>query len=195
MAMESPDWPLDDLREILDTYHLRILRRERVRSGPVSWWSQSMRARDGRLVYDPDATWTETHYTLRRDLTCDACGHAFGYSFDVVQISRVHKAGRGTDGSLKRELGKQLRRRIRCPRCRHVLIEPRRQLLRADRAQMGLTCGMIAVGLLALAALALIGGWLGGILGFFIGLVLAAVAVLFFWFHAFLYVLGKGPAI
>ena len=193
--IESPDWPLDELREVLRAYHLRPIRRERMRSGPVHWWSQSLRARDGRLVYDPDAVWTETHYTLRRDVTCEACGHEFGYQFDVVQISRVHKAGRGTDGALRRELGKQLRRRIRCPKCRHVQIEPRRQLRIADFSQVGWTCGMIVAGLLAFAVLGLLGGWVGGILGFFVGLALAVVMVLFFWFHAFLYILGRGPVV
>jgi len=76
-----------------------------------------------------------------------------------------------------------------------VQVEPRRQLRRADRAQVGLTCGMIVVGLLAFAALGLLGGWLGGIVGFFLGLALALVGVLFFWFHAFLYILGKGPVV
>jgi hypothetical protein len=194
-VVDSPDWPLDDLREILQSYHLRAIRRERLRSGPVSWWSRSVRAADGHLVYDPEATWTETHYSLRRDLTCEVCEHRFGYQFDVTQISRVHKAGWGTDGMLKRELGKQLRRRIRCPNCRHVQTEPRRHLLRADIAQLGLTCGMIAAGLLAFVTVGLLGGWMGGILGFFVGLVLAVVIVLFFWFHMFFYILGKGPSV
>jgi hypothetical protein len=150
---------------------------------------------EGRRLYDPDATWTETHYTLRRDVDCEACGHHFGYNFEVDQISQVHKAGHGTDGALRRALGKQLRRRIRCPHCGALQKEPRLALVQADRKQTRLACSFVLLGLLGFIALGALGGWLGGILGFFLGLALAVAGLLILWYYALPYILSVGPTI
>jgi hypothetical protein len=189
------DWPTEELRDVLQTYNFRILGRERRRSGPAPWWKQSVQTSDGKLVYDPDATWTETHYLIRRDIVCEACGEQFGYNFEVDQVSRVHEAGRGTDGSLRREIGRQLRRRIRCPHCRAAQKEPRRSLRRAEHSQTGFACGLILIGFFLFGALGALGGWLAGIAGFFIGLFVALAGMLALWFFAFPYVLGRGPEI
>jgi hypothetical protein len=139
VVISDPDWPATELKDVLNEHGFRILGRERRRSGAAPWRREI--SADGRSVYDPDATWTETHYTIRRDVTCEVCGQWFGYSFDVDQISHVHKVGRSTDGALHRELGRQLRRRLRCPHCLAVQKDPRRRLLREDRGRTVLGCG------------------------------------------------------
>lgn len=189
------DWPTEGLRSVLQTYSFRILGRERRRTGPVPWWKQSVKTADGKLVYDPDATWTQTHYLIRRDVVCEACREQFGCNFEVTQISWVHKAGQSTDGSLRREIGRQLRKRTRCPHCRAVQKEPRRTLRHAERKQTGLACGLILLGFVFFGVLGVLGGWLAGMVGFFVGLLIALAGVLVLWFFAFPWVLGTGPEI
>ncbi|MFC2036686.1 hypothetical protein ACFLYD_01780 [Chloroflexota bacterium] len=187
------DWPTEGLRDVFDAYGLRILGRERRRSWFAPWRrSLSLDVKDG---YDPQSTWTETHYVLRRDATCESCGQWFGYSFEVDQISWVHKAGRGTDGALRRELARQLRRRMRCPHCHAVQRDPRRELLCRDRKQSALGCGLVLVGLLSIAGLGALGAWLGGMAGFLVGGFLGLAAALGLWVLAFPYVLGAGTSI
>jgi hypothetical protein len=192
---QGADWPTDELRGILQDYDVRILERERRRTGPARWWTHGMRALDRRSAYDSAGTWTETHYTFRRRMMCEACHQQFGYNFEVDQVSRIHREGRRTDGTLRRELGRQLRRRIRCPHCRTVQKEPRRTLRRADHAQSGLSCGLILLDVLLFGALAVLGGWLAGLTGVFVGVILALGGVLALWYFAFPYVLGIGPVI
>jgi hypothetical protein len=192
---QGADWPTDELRGVLQDHDVRILGRERRRTAPAPWWLRSMRTVDGRFVYDSDATWTETHYTFRRQMVCEVCHQAFGYNFEVDQVSRIHREGRRTDGALRQELGRQLRRRIRCPHCRTIQREPRRTLRRADRMQSGLSCGLILLDLLLFVALGALGGLLAGLAGFFVGVLLALGCVLVLWYFAFPYVLGMGPDI
>jgi hypothetical protein len=173
----SPDWPTERLRPLIDRWGFRILRRERVRSGKAPWGGRSRRRYDPGQ-YDPRGTWTETEYTLRRDLTCERCGQAFGYNFEVSQISRQHAAGRSTDGSLRRELARQLRRRVRCPQCGAVQREPRRTLRRRDRRQAFGLLGLMVGALVALAVLVVLGTWLLGVLGTMLGSVLALALVI-----------------
>jgi hypothetical protein len=179
----SPDWPAGQLRPLLDRWGFRILRRERVRTGKAPWGGRARRRYDpGR--YDPHGIWIETEYMLRRDVACERCGREFGYNFEVSQISREHAAGRSTDGSLRREIGRQLRRRVRCPHCGAVQREPRRTLRRHDRQQIFIVLGLVVGGLLALLVLVVLGTWLVGVLGTVIGSVLALVLVIgaAFWF-------------
>jgi hypothetical protein len=189
------DWPTEELRDVLHRYHLRIVGRERQEMGRAPWWMRGMRTIEGRIAYDPDASWTETHYIFRRDITCESCAWQFGYSFEVDQISRVHQAGRATNGALRRELSHQLRRRMRCPHCRALQREPRRTLIRGDRRQTVGACSLILLGFLLFAALGLLGGWLGGILGFFLGLLAALAGVLVLWYWGFPYIMNVGPTI
>lgn len=189
----GPDWPTADLRDLLEEYGFRILGRERRRTGPSPW--KKTFSSGTSLVYDPDATWTETHYTIRRDTTCEACGQRFGHSFEVDQISRVHKAGRSTDGTLQRELGRQLRRRTRCPHCCTVQKEPRRTLLRKDRKGSALGCALVLGGVSLIAGLGALGGWLAGSLGFFGGLLLGLAAAIAVWLLGFPYIMSIGPSI
>ena len=184
------DWPTEELSDILDRYNLRILKRERERTGSAPWWRP-----DGRFSFDSNATWTETHYVFRRELVCESCGQRFGYNFEVRQISRIHRDCRGTDGSLYRELLRQLGRRISCSHCGSVQREPRRGLLRADRKQMGLACSLILVGFLIFVSFGLLGGLLGGILGFFVGLIVALGGMIALWAYAFPHILSMGPAL
>jgi hypothetical protein len=186
------DWPSDELRPVLESYGFRILGRERRQSGPAPWRRLQ---RGQRLSYDADATWTETHYTIRREVTCEACGQAIGYSFEVDQISRVHKENRSTDGTLQRELGRQLRRRLRCPACGAVQREPRRTLLRQGHRQAAAGCGMIVAGLSLVGGLAALGGWLGDGVGLLLGLLAALVAVIVLWYAVLPYFLSLGPPI
>jgi hypothetical protein len=194
VVMLGLDWPTEDLSDVLQAYHFHILGRER-QVEPAPWWTRSARTADGRLVPDPEATWTKTHYTFRREFRCESCGERFGYNFEVDQVSQVRQEGRSTDGSLRLELGRQLRRRVRCPRCGAVQKEPRRMLLRADRRQMGLACSLVVLGAFLFAGLGLLGGWLGGISGFFVGLLVALGIILGIWFFAFTYLLSIGSAI
>jgi hypothetical protein len=187
------DWPTEELKDILDQYGLRIIQRERRRTGVAQW--RTFIGPDGRSDFDPDATWTETHYAIRRNGTCEACGQWFGYSFEVDQISRVHRAGRSTDGTLRREIGRQLRRRLRCPHCRAVQKEPRGTLQRQDRKQSALSCGLVLGGLALVGGLGLLGAYLAGTLGFFLGLIVGLAAALALWFLAFSYLLSVGPSI
>jgi hypothetical protein len=184
------DWPAVQLKDLLDDYGFRILGRDRRHSGLSPWRREYS---TGKSVYDPQGTWTETHYTIRRSVICEACARQFGYSFQVVQISREHKAGRSTDGALRRELGRQLRRRLRCAHCRAVQREPRWTLLRKDWAQTGLGCGLACGGLVLVAGLGALGGWVTGIHGFFAGLLVGLAAAAGLWFLGFEYLLGLGP--
>ena len=187
------DWPTVELQEVFDEYGLRIIQRDRQRSGAAPW--RTFLPPDGGSVYDPDATWTETHYTIRRNVLCEACGQLFGYSFEVDQISRVHTAERSTDGTLRREVARQLRRRLRCSHCRAVQREPRRTLRRQDHLRSGLGCGLILVGLLLVGGLGMLGAYLGGTVGFFLGMLVGLVASLVLWYYAFPYMLSIRPAI
>ena len=187
------DWPTSVLKDILDDYGFRILERDRRQSGPAPW-RRTLTTGEG-AAYDPDATWTETHYAIRRDMVCEACGERFGYAFEVDQISRDHKAGRSTDGSLRREISRQLRRRIRCTHCRAVQKEPRRTLLRQERQQATVGCALVFVGLLLGAICGGLGGWLFGTVGLFIGLLAGLVVALGSWIYLFPYVLSIGPSI
>lgn len=184
------DWPTEELRDLLDCYDLRILKRERERTGSAPWWRP-----DGRFSFDPEATWTETHYVFRREVVCELCGQRFGYNFEVNQTSRVHRDGRGTDGSLHGELIRQLGRRIRCSHCGALQREPRRRLVRAERKQTGWACSLILVGLLVFVGLGFLGGLLGGVLGFFIGLLVALCCMAALWYVGFPYILGMQPAL
>ncbi len=186
------DWPTEELRDVLQEYGFRILGRERRRSGQAPWRQTPA---GGRYSFDGQARWTETHYTLRRDLTCEGCGQPFGYNFEVDQFSQEHRLGRSTDGSLRQELGRQLRRRLRCPHCRTVQREPRRTLRRQGRKQVLMGCGLAAAGLLIIGLLALVGGLLLGIPGYILGLVAGLVLVFFLWFSVFPYVFVLGPSI
>jgi hypothetical protein len=172
------DWPLEEVQEALETYGFRVLGRERRK--PDAAQKRKKRGRR-QQAYAPDDILTETHYTIRRDLVCEACSQPFGYVFEVDQISRLHEAGRSTDGSLRRELGRQARRRQRCPHCRAAQKEPRRTLLRQDRQVVFQGCGVAGGGLLLTGALALIGGWLAGLFGFMAGLVIGLVGVGVLW--------------
>lgn len=186
------DWPTAELKDILDKYGFRILERERRQSGPSPWRRDTS---GGGAVYDPQGTWTETHYTIRRNVFCEACGQDLGSTFEVDQISRVHQLGRSTDGALRRELGRQLRRRLLCPHCRAVQWEPRRTLLRQERAQTFIGCGLVLSGIVLVAGLAALGGWVAGIPGFFVGLLLGLAAEIGIWFLGFPYAVGIGPDI
>ena len=193
--MLGADWPTEELRDTLDRYNLRILGRDRMRSGPAPWWMKRIRGPDGRFGFDSEATWTETHYVIRRDVVCESCGQRFGYNFEVKQISRLHREGRGTDGSLYRELVRQLGRRIRCSHCGTVQKEPRRGLLRAERKQTGLACSLVVAGLFGFAGLGLLGGLLGGVLGFFLGLIVALGGMVVLWYYAFPHIVSMGPGL
>jgi hypothetical protein len=187
------DWPTDEFRELLEYYGLRIIQRERRRSGLAPW--RTFLPPDGQSVYDPNATWTETHYTFRRNVCCESCDRSFGYAFEVDQISRVHKSGRSTDGALRRELGRQLRRRIRCPHCGARQREPRRTLVRQDRSQTAFGCGLVLGGLGLIALLGILGGYVAGIGGLLVGLSLGLVASMAIWYYALPYLLTGGPPI
>jgi hypothetical protein len=189
------DWPTEELRDVLRTYGVRILGRERRTSGAAPWWMGSARLDDRRLVYDAQAKWTETHYLFRREMSCEVCGKGFGYTFEVDQVSRVHRLGRSTDGSLRRELGRQLRRRIRCPHCRAVQKEPRRTLLGVDRRQTGAACALVLLGFVLFIALGAFGGWFGGIVGFFVGLLIALGSTVLLWYFFLPYIVGIGSPI
>jgi hypothetical protein len=186
------DWPTEELRDILNEYGFRILGRERRRSGRAPW----RRTSPGQQIsFDAQASWTETHYTIRRDKSCEVCGQGFGYSFEVDQVSRVHRNGRSTDGSLRREMGRQSRRRLRCPHCRAVQKEPRRTLLRQGRKQAALGCGVVLGGIVLLTGLGVLGGWLAGTIGVLVGLLVALASLVVLWFVALPYVLSIGPSI
>jgi hypothetical protein len=187
------DWPTAELQEIFDEYGLRIIQRDRRRSGAAPW--RTFLSPDGGPAYDPDATWTETHYTIRRNVLCESCGQLFGYSFEVDQISRVHRIGRSTDGALQRELSRQLRKRLRCSYCRAIQREPRRSLRRQDHLRSGLGCGLVLTGLLLVGGLGMMGAYLGGTVGFFLGLLAGLVLSLVLWYHAFPYLLSIRSAI
>jgi hypothetical protein len=187
------DWPTEEIKEILEAYDLRIIQRERRRSGPAQW--RTFVPPDGRSVYDPNATWTETHYAIRRNGICEACGRQFGYTFEVDQISRVHSAGRSSDGALRREIARQLRRRLRCPYCRAAQKEPRCTLKCQDRRHSALTCGLVLGGLAIVGTLGLSGAFVGGTVGFFVGLLAGLAAALALWFFGFSYALGTRPSI
>jgi hypothetical protein len=185
------DWPLEEVQDVLETYGFRVLGRERRRVRPDA---QQKRGRRHQIP-DETASWTQTHYTIRRDLVCEACNQPFGYLFEVDQLSRVQEAGRGTDGALRRELGHQIRRRIRCPHCRVFQKEPRRTLLRQGRCLALQGCAVAAAGLLVTGGLALFGGWLGHMFGFLAGMTLGLVCVVVLWVAVLPRIFAKAPSI
>ena len=70
------DWPTAELQDIFDGFGLRIIQRDRRRAGTAPW--RTSLPPDGRSVYGPLATWTETHYTIQRNVLCEACGQLSG---------------------------------------------------------------------------------------------------------------------
>ena len=73
---------------------------------------------DGSLTFDTSGRWREVVLQVRREVTCERCGEAFGYTFQVVEEGHVHR-GQHTPvyEELARALEHQLRRPIRCPHC------------------------------------------------------------------------------
>lgn len=186
------DWPLEEVQDALETYGLRILGRERHRVQPEAQKKGRGRRHE---TDDMSGTWTQTHYTIRRDLVCEACQEPFGYLFEVDQVSRVQEAIRGTDGALRRELSQQIRRRIRCPRCRTFQKEPRRTLLRQDRWVVFQGCGIAGGGMLLTGGLALLGGWLAHLLGFVAGAGLGLAFLLVLWVAVLPRIFAKAPPV
>jgi hypothetical protein len=131
----------------------------------------------GQPIYDPGAYWQKTHYTVHRELACERCAFRWGYSFEVDQISRTHKAGNSSDNALLSAIKAQLRRRIKCPRCGHVQAEPRHSLRRHDLQQNMVSCLTVVLPLPLVGGLTWAGGQVlgsaGAVAGFFLGLLLS----------------------
>jgi hypothetical protein len=134
-----------------------------VASGPASWGGTRAGPK-GTSVYDPAAYWQKIHYTVHRELVCERCAFRWGYAFEVDQISRTHQTGSSSDSALLDAIREQLRRRLKCPRCRHrcrhIQAEPRHSLRRRDLQQNLVGCLSIALPL----PLPLVGVlvWVGG---------------------------------
>jgi hypothetical protein len=73
--------------------------------------------------------------------------------------------------------------------------EPRRTLRRQDRKQSALSCGLTLGGVVLVGGLGLLGAYLAGTAGFFLGLIVGLVAALALWFFAFSYLLSIRPPI
>jgi hypothetical protein len=166
----------------------RVLGRERRRSGPAPWAglaAQLSRAPAARGLphYDPRAEGSETRYTIRRDVTCEQCGHSFGSIFEVDQTSRTHADGGTSDGALGREVRRQLRRKIQCPACGRVQREPRDTWRRKAVEENVLGCTAVASPVVIATILVVVGGNLFGLAGIVAGLALAALlAIGVMWF-------------
>ena len=70
------EWSAAEQQAILDGFDLRSIHRDRRRSGTAPW--RTSLAPDGGSYFDPQATWTETHYTIQRNVLCEACGQLIG---------------------------------------------------------------------------------------------------------------------
>jgi hypothetical protein len=186
------DWPMEEVQDVLQAYGFRILGRERHRSKSTPWQKKPGRKHQ---TDDAEAAWTQTHYTIRRDLVCESCSQAFGYIFEVDQLSQVYEGRRRTDGTLRQQLSHQVRRRIRCPHCRSLQKEPRRTLLRQSHWITVQGCGVAGAGLLLTSGLALLGGWQAGILGFLVGLAIGLVGVIALWFSVLPRIFAKTPPV
>jgi hypothetical protein len=172
------DRPPEEVQDMLNAYDMRILGQTQRPAQHTPWQKGPAKK---RRRHDEEGTWTETHYTIRRNVVCEACGQPFGYVFEVEQLSRMQSFGRITDGNLRHELDRQLRQRLSCSHCHTVQKEPRRTLLRRDRRQLAQGCGLTAVGLLLASGLALLGGWQAGLLGFLAGLAAGLILLLVLW--------------
>ena len=157
---------MKDLPSLMERYGLRIIGRELRASGPAPWGGR-------RTDYDAAASWRETRFTVRRNLICERCGHRFGYNFQVDQISRTHRAGNGTDGALAKEIHRQLRRRVRCPKCGHAQKKPRASLVGRERRHTLLACSTVLGSVVLAMVLAVVGGLLLGPAGILVGLIVA----------------------
>ena len=172
----GPEQASVDLDDLMQRYALRIIGREVVANGPASWGGTRTGAK-GTSVYDPAAYWQKIHYTVHRELICERCAFRWGYAFEVDQISRTHQTGSSSDSALLDTIRAQLRRRIKCPRCRHVQAEPRHSLRRRDLQQNLVSCLSIALPMPLVGVLVWVGGQLlggaGAVIGLILGLLLA----------------------
>lgn len=85
-------------------------------------------------AFDRRANRKEITIALRRDLICEVCGEPFDTTFSVVTHSVAGRGGRTVDSdTVRAELERQLRRRVRCPFCHAVQRGDRRSFLRRER--------------------------------------------------------------
>jgi hypothetical protein len=172
----GPEQVGTDLDDLMQRYALRIIGREVVASGPASWGG-TRAGPSGTSTYDPAAYWQKVRYTVHRELACERCAFRWGYAFEVDQTSRTHQDGSSSDSALLTAIRAQIRRRIKCPRCRHVQAEPRNSLRRRDLQQNLVGCLSIALPLPLVGVLVWLGGQVlggvGAVLGLILGLLLA----------------------
>ena len=133
----------------------------------------------GAASFDAVGRWREVTYQMRRDIVCEACGHLFGYAFVVTADGTISRGQRTLDASmLTPMLERELRRRIKCPRCESRQRSVRRTFVRREafHSLVGVTAlgGTImgAVGLTS-GGYILAGGW-----GLYAGLALSLVLAL-----------------
>ncbi len=169
---------LEEVGALMQQYGFRVLGQERRRTGPAPWRAVTMPAgrrsdRSHLPSYDPSAEWREIHYTIRRNITCERCRQAFGYTFEVNEITRTHTQGGSNDGALGRRIRRELRRKIKCPTCGWVQREPRNAWRRKAWTDAVAGCVIVALPIVAAIILAATGARLFGLAGLLIGLALA----------------------
>lgn len=126
---------------------------------------------DGATALDRRARRSEIALALRRDLTCEACGVSFHYTFRVIAGRTLSYGQSGADSDMVRAaVERQLQRRIRCPKCHAIQHQDRRAFLRQERAH-GLIGLVTVLGTVMGAAVLSGGGYLfAGAWGLIVGL-------------------------
>ena len=161
------------LSELMRKRGFSILEMRGLRGGQSAW-------EGGRgMQFNPSGRWREVAMRIRRDITCEVCGHPFATAFSVVVDSAVEKGVSVLDTRhMTALLERELRRRIRCPQCGQPQRQVRRMMIRRNTRHSIIGVTAIGANLLGAATLstggyALAGGW-----GLVVGLGLSVVLFL-----------------
>ena len=147
------------LSELMRKYGYSIIGMRGLHGGQSPW-------EQGRTTqFNASGRWREVSLRIRRDITCETCGHAFATTFPVVMDSTVDKGVSTLDTArMVAILERDLRRRINCPECGNVQQQVRRQIIQKNTRHsfIGITAigaNVIGAATLSIFGYALAGGW------------------------------------
>jgi DNA-directed RNA polymerase subunit RPC12/RpoP len=158
------------LSELMRKYRFTIINMRGMQSGLSSW------KQGATPQFDASGQWKEISIHIRRDIVCEMCGHNFDINFTTMIDSAVEKGISTVDtGRMTAVLERELRRRIKCPRCGIIQQQVRRKILRRNARHNFI--GMSAIGANVLGAIlfSMCGYALAGRWGLITGLVLSLV--------------------
>jgi len=121
--------------------------------------------RQGTIGFDVSGRRREVALAIRRDLVCEVCAEPFGTTFRVVAENMVSRGQHIWDcAAVTSALERELRRRIRCPRCQAIQHRDSRAFRRREwrHSLVGLVAvvgSIIGSGALSSGGYVLAGGW------------------------------------